>query len=98
VIVFDASKPLSSFALELAQKHALHLVAEHDGEFSGPWREEKVRRIMAGGARPQATLHDVAAWMDQAHRMRFMLRVSDDASDKAARDEIQGLIWLRPED
>lgn len=97
MIVFDAAKPLSSFARGLAQRHALNLVAEHDGDFSGPWREEKVRRIMDGGARPNATLHDVAAWMDQSHRMRFMLRVSDDASDKAARDELLGLIWLRPE-
>lgn len=97
MIVFDAAKPLSSFARDLAKAKALELVAEHDGPYSEPWRSEKERRILAGAGRDGATLHNIAAWMDQPHRMRFLLRVGDYAADKAARDELVGLMWLRPE-
>lgn len=77
MIVFDADHPLSPTAVKITIEIAHQMIDEHDGPYSAPWREEKRRRVDQAEDRGNATLHDLVAWMDQQHRMRFLGRVDD---------------------
>ncbi len=98
MIVFDAYQPLSVSALEAAREIVLELIAEHDGPYSGPWREEKTRRVTEAVDRPNATLHDLTSWLDPMHRMRFLMRVGDRPMAAPVRDELISRMFLKPED
>lgn len=96
MIELNDSRPLSPEAVALAVQIGKTLIAEHDGKYSGPWREEKTSRLEKAAELPEPTLKDLFGWMDWTHRMNAMLLVTsrDYEAKQSVREELHKSFYL----